>query len=308
MKISIIGGGRFGKLLQKHLSTDNVVTIDQPQDSELVIFAVPNRNLEAAIAQWKPQISANAIVMDVGSVKEIPCQILQRYFPERVLGTHPLYGPDSAGESWQGHKAVFCRLQIDDTAYNQVKALFTNRGVTVLECTPQQHDAMMAKTQALVHFIGRALDGIQAQDISTPDYANLLKMMEKVTNDTWELFLDMQTLNPQAGAIRAEFVKKLLQVERQVTEQIAEQATELTQLRSQIDRVDDLIVALVGERLAIAKQIGRLKQQQATEVQDASRETQLYIRMHQLAQEYSVPLEVVAHLFDYLMGESRKLQ
>ncbi len=308
MKIGIIGAGRFGQLLQKHLSTDHVVTIDQPTGCALVIFAVPNRNLEAAIQQWKPQIDPGAIIMDVGSVKEVPCRILQQYFTENVVGTHPLFGPDSASESWNGHKVVFCRLSITDENYEQVKALFSSRGVTIIECTPQEHDQMMAKTQALVHFIGRALDGIQTQEISTPDYANLLKMMEKVTHDTWELFLDMQTLNPQAGMVRAEFVKKLLQVERQVTEHVAEQATDLTQLRAQIDRVDDLIVALVGERLAIAKQIGRLKQQQASAVLDTQRETELYIRMHQLSQTYHVPLEVVAHLFDYLMGESRKVQ
>lgn len=308
MKIGIIGAGRFGQLLQKHLSTDNVVTIDQPAGCELVIFAVPNRNLEVAIQQWQTQIDPTATVMDVGSVKEVPCQILQKYFPQNVLGTHPLYGPDSAGDSWEGHKVVLCRLQITDEKYDQVKQLFNSRGVHSIECTPVEHDQMMAKTQALVHFIGRALDGIQTQEISTPDYANLLKMMEKVTNDTWELFLDMQTLNPQAGVVRAEFVKKLLQVERQVTEHVAEHTSDLTQLRTQIDRVDDLIVALVGERLAIAKQIGLLKQQQASQVLDAQRETQLYIRMHQLSQQYNVPLEVVAHLFDYLMGESRKVQ
>lgn len=312
MRIGIIGAGRFGTLLQTHLSTDNTVTVDNPKDCELVVFAVPNRNLEAAIQQWKPQIDDKAIVMDVGSVKELPCQILQTQFTNPILGTHPLYGPDSAGESWQGHKAVFCRLRIDDQAYAQVKALFTSRGVTVFECTPQEHDTMMAKTQALVHFIGRALDGIQPQDISTPDYANLLKMMEKVTNDTWELFVDMQTLNPQAKPIRAEFVGKLLQVQKQVTQQVIQQTEELEVLRQEIDRVDDLIVSLVGERMTIAKRIGQLKKQakndQVKTVQDPQRETALFMRMHQLSQEHGVPLEVIAHLYDYLMAESRKVQ
>lgn len=308
MKIGVIGNGRFGKLLLKHLSTNHQVTIDAPQGCNLVIFAVPNRNLEAAIAQWKPNINAQAIVMDVGSVKTLPCQILQAAFQQPTLGTHPLYGPDSAGESWQGHKVVMCRLTVTDEQFNLVQELFTSRGVEVIETTPEQHDHMMAQTQALVHFIGRALAGIEPQHISTPDYGNLLKMMEKVTNDTWELFLDMQTLNPMAADIRSGFMNKLLQVERQVSEQAAAQATDLAQLRKQIDQVDARIVALVGERLAIVKQVGRLKQAQATEVQDPKRETELYLRMHQLSIEHQVPLEVVAHLFDYLMGESRKVQ
>ncbi len=308
MRIGVIGNGRFGKLLLKHLSTDHEVTMDQPQGCALVIFAVPNRNLAAAIEQWKPHIDSSAIVMDVGSVKTLPCQILQQAFHQPVLGTHPLYGPDSAGESWQGHKVVMCRLAVTDAQYQTVRELFSSRGVEIIETTPEQHDHMMAQTQALVHFIGRALAGIEPQHISTPDYGNLLKMMEKVTNDTWELFLDMQTLNPKAAIVRSEFMNKLLQVERQVSEHAAAQATELAQLRQQIDQVDTRIVALVGERLAIAKQIGRLKQSLASEVRDPQRETELYLRMHQLSIEHQVPLEVVAHLFDYLMGESRKVQ
>src|SRR3990167_6712691 len=129
--------------------------MDNPAGCDLVIFAVPNRNLEQAIAQWKPLIPDAAIIMDVGSVKTKPCQILQKQFSKNIVGTHPLYGPDSAKESWQGHKVVFCRLKIDDESYRRVKDLFTSRGVTVYECSPEEHDQMMAKTQALVHFIGR---------------------------------------------------------------------------------------------------------------------------------------------------------
>src|SRR3989338_5452487 len=121
MHIGIIGAGRFGTLLQKHLSTDNTVVMDNPAGCDLVIFAVPNRNLEQAIAQWKPLIPDAAIIMDVGSVKTKPCQILQKQFSKNIVGTHPLYGPDSAKESWQGHKVVFCRLKIDDESYRRVK-------------------------------------------------------------------------------------------------------------------------------------------------------------------------------------------
>ena len=304
MNIGIIGAGRFGTLLQKHLATDNIVTMDNPSGCDLVIFAVPNRNLEQAIVQWKRHIPETAIVMDVGSVKTKPCQILQTHFANNVLGTHPLYGPDSAGDSWQGHKVVFCRLNIDDESYRRVKDLFTSRGVTISECTPEEHDQMMAKTQALVHFIGRALTGLEPQDIATPDYANLLKMMEKVTNDTWELFYDMQTLNPYAEPVRKNFLKKVEQLDHDIDRH----GESLSTYRAQIDAIDEAIVRLVGERFTLAQQIGKVKQDSGQAVQDSKRETELFLRMNQLAQHYSVPLEVVVHLYDYLMDESRKLQ
>ena len=225
MNIAIIGNGRFGALLCSHLDRDNDVQVfDVAHDksavakAELVIFAVPNRVLAEAVAEVQPHVRQQAVVMDVGSVKTIPCQILQDNFSSNVLGTHPLFGPDSAGESWQDHKMVFCKLNIADDRYAKVKELFTGRGVKAIECTPEEHDRMMAKTQALVHFIGRALDGSEPQEISTPDYANLLHMMEKVTNDTWELFVDMQNLNPYAAVERQQLLENLTILQNKIEE------------------------------------------------------------------------------------------
>lgn len=226
MKIGIIGQGRFGSLLTKHLRTNNQVTsvdrdaatpdVDALKGCELIIFAVPNRELAEVVKYYKSYIAETAIVMDVGSVKVKPCQLLESEFTHNVLGTHPLFGPDSAGDSWEGQKMVFCKLHIDDQPYQRVKDLFVSRGVQAIECTPDEHDRMMAKTQALVHFIGRALTGIQPQEIATPDYANLLKMMEKVTNDTWELFFDMQHLNPYAEEVRKDFLAKAHDLEQKI--------------------------------------------------------------------------------------------
>lgn len=304
MRIGIIGAGRFGTLLQTHLATDNTVQMDDPQGCDLVIFAVPNRSLEQAIQQWKLQISTTAIVMDVGSVKTKPCAILQKHFSNNVLGTHPLFGPDSAGDSWQGRKMVFCKLACSDTVYTVVQKLFTDRGVLVIECTPAEHDQMMAKTQALIHFIGRALTGLEPQQIATPDYDHMLQMMQKVTNDTWELFYDMQTLNPYAESIRKNFLKKIESLDKDIDRH----DEPLVTYRAQIDAIDEAIVRLVGERFTLAKQIGEVKQDSGQPVQDSKRETELFLRMNKLSQQYNVPLEVIIHLYDYLMGEARKVQ
>lgn len=314
MNIAILGNGRFGTLLQQHLHTDHTVTMFAQtdnkapvRDADLIILAVPNRALEQAVLEIKPHVAEHAIVMDVGSVKVKPCEILLRQLQRNVVGTHPLFGPDSAHDSWQGHKVVMCRLQINDADYARVQQLFTSRGVTIFECTPAEHDQMMAKTQALVHFIGRALTGLQPQDIATPDYANLLRMMAKVTNDTWELFYDMQTLNPFAHTVRNDLVRKLLALHYDIITQAAVQPI-LPELREQIDQIDETIVALVAQRLALVQQVGQVKRAEQTTVQDPKRETEIFLRLHNLAQTYHVPLEIVTHLYDYLMSESRKVQ
>lgn len=226
MNIGIIGIGRFGQLLHKQLSLKHRVftfteqqSKEQLQQCELVIYAVPNRALERAIIQTKNYIHQDAIVMDVGSVKTMPCKMLAQYFSDNVLGTHPLFGPDSASTTWRNHKMVFCRLNISDSKYQAVKTIFTDLGINAINTTPEEHDRTMAQTQALVHFIGRALTGLTEQTIATPDYENLLAMMQKVTNDTWELFFDMQKLNPYAASVRRDFIKQLQELELKITQQ-----------------------------------------------------------------------------------------
>ncbi|MDP3970386.1 MAG: prephenate dehydrogenase [bacterium] len=227
MNIGIIGAGRFGKLLAEQLENDNKIFLfdklddkDELESCNLVIYAVPNSLLQDVINETKEFIQSDAIVMDVGSVKIKPCAVLQEAFGENILGTHPLFGPDSASDSWEGHKMVFCKLNIPDDQYNKVKELFISRGVKAIECSPEEHDKMMAKTQALVHYIGRALSGIKEQEISTPDYANLLRMMEKVTHDTWELFYDMQNLNPYAKLEREKFSKNIAELEEKINQEL----------------------------------------------------------------------------------------
>lgn len=314
MRIVILGKGRFGTLLQQHLQTDNTVQMFEKQDdkavvreADLVILAVPNRSLEAAVKEIQPFVTPRAIVMDVGSVKVRPCQILLKHLQQNVLGTHPLFGPDSARDSWQGQKMVFCRLRIEDEPYRRVQEIFRKLGVTVIESTPEEHDRIMAQTQALVHYIGRALIGLQPQEISTPDYSNLLYMMEKVTNDTWELFYDMQTLNPFAESVRHDFVRKLHALEYDIVQNSTAQPT-VEELRQHIDRTDETIVALVGQRFELAKMIGQMKHDEHSAIQDPKRETEIFLRLRQLADTYHIPLEVVTHLYDFLMNESRKVQ
>ncbi len=202
---------------------------------------------------------------------------------------------------------VFCRLRIDDVAYGRVKQLFTARGVKVIECTPKEHDQIMARTQALVHFIGRALVGLTAQEISTPDYVNLLQMMTKVTNDTKELFYDMQTLNPYAADMRDDLLRKLFTLQFDCITNAAEPLT-LPDLRDRIDWIDEMLVALVGQRLVLAKTIGEQKHEAGSSIQDPRRETEIFLRLNNLAQTHNVPLEVVTHIYDFLMDQSRQLQ
>lgn len=55
------------------------------------------------------------LIVDVLSVKEHPRNVLLQLLPEEcdILCTHPMFGPDSARDSWRGQTFVFERTRID---------------------------------------------------------------------------------------------------------------------------------------------------------------------------------------------------
>ncbi|MFA5995946.1 MAG: chorismate mutase [Patescibacteria group bacterium] len=98
---------------------------------------------------------------------------------------------------------------------------------------------------------------------------------------------------------------KIALTDKQVS---AETQNELDKLRQGINKIDEQIVKNIAERFNIVQQIKQYKQQHSLSVQDVNREEQLLLRVAALAQQYQLPVEFVAHLFDVIMQQSRQQQ
>lgn len=232
--IGLIGYGRFGHLTVQHLATDfKVVVHTRDTDKEadvaaaggrmvgleavcrqkIVILCVPISAMQATLRQIAPLLAAGTTVVDVCSVKIYPTQWMDALLPENVeiLATHPMFGPDSAVASLQGHKIVLCPQRIDPQRYLKIKAWLVGRGLWVIETSPDQHDRQIAVSLAMTHFIGRALAefGAFPMDIDTEGYKRLLHILEVVNNDTWQLFEDMNRFNPYARSKRTAFLQAM---------------------------------------------------------------------------------------------------
>ena len=158
--------------------------------------------------------------MDVCSVKVLPAKWLQAYLPQEieVMATHPMFGPDSAKNGLKGLQWVLCPLRISDQTLNNVTQILNKLELEIIETTPEDHDQQTAVSLALVHFIGRGLEelGLQKQKISSLGFDRLLKVNETVTNDSWQLFLDMQQYNPYTKKMRKRFIKALKKVNKKI--------------------------------------------------------------------------------------------
>jgi len=240
MTIGIIGFSRFGQLLAKILKPYAEVYVcnrsDKSQEArELgVKFATLEEVCRAdwvfvsvAIGATKAMIKAiaslvkkGALVMDVCSVKVRPAQWLVDYLPPEVeiMATHPMFGPDSAKDGAKGLQWVLCPLRISAARLKEAKDILNKLEVKIIETTPAKHDRATAVSLALVHFIGRGLEefGFGDQEIKTMGFERLRKVNETVTNDSWQLFLDMQHYNPYTKEIRKKFILALKRVNKKI--------------------------------------------------------------------------------------------
>jgi prephenate dehydrogenase len=234
--IGIIGFGRFGELTARYLSRDCEVVVysRSPKTDEIaaagaspgtladacgqdtVILCVPISAMSATLRQIAPLLRGDALVVDVCSVKVQPVQWMESLLPTTVsiLPTHPLFGPDSAAKSLSGCKIVLCPGRLDPGRYAQIKTWLAQKGLIVIETTPEAHDRKIAVSLTLTHFIGRALAefGAAELDIDTEGYKRLMHILGVVQHDTWQLFKDMNDFNPYARKQRIDFIQAMASI------------------------------------------------------------------------------------------------
>jgi hypothetical protein len=70
----------------------------------------------------------------------------------------------------------------------------------------EEHDQLAAKSQGLTHFIGRLLEKVNFEPTSIDSLGTkkLLEVKDQTVNDTWELFIGLQTYNPYTKDMRIE--------------------------------------------------------------------------------------------------------
>lgn len=240
MRIGIIGFGRLGALLTRHFAGEHDIKVYDTRRvarrvralgaeaapladvcrQELVVPCVPIAEFEPLLRRIRGLLRADALVVDVCSVKEHPVRVMKRLLPRSVdiLATHPNFGPDSAADSLSGRQIAVCKVRISAARYALVRRAFERKGLKLVEMTPREHDRRMASSLVLTHFIGRGLleYGAKPTGIDTEGYKRLLRILQTVQNDSIQLFRDMNRYNTFAPAMRRRLLAALARVDRKV--------------------------------------------------------------------------------------------
>lgn len=242
MQIGIIGFGNFGKLMAKHLVesgfdilVNDVIdktaeckeigarfsSIEDTCKSRVIILAVPMESLEKMLENIKSKVSKDTLVLDVCSLKMFACESMKRILSTdvEIIGTHPLFGPQSAPKCINGMKIALVNVSAREETFLKVKEFCEGLGLKVIVTTAEEHDKQMAVSQALTHFIGQTAKAMNLErvELSTKTFDDLMKIIDIIKNDTPALFNNMQTMNPFAKKSREEFVKEAEKLNSQLT-------------------------------------------------------------------------------------------
>jgi len=228
-EVGIIGFGAFGQLIARHVGPHfrlcahdpapglqvvadqyrvALASLEQAARCPIVVLAVPVASIQAVVHSIAPLLRRGALVLDVGSVKTIPADIMRRSLPGHVdvVATHPLFGPQSARNGIAGLKIAVCPVR--GRRCGRVAAFFRKRlKLDVILTTPEAHDREAAVVQGLTHLVAKvlvAMDPLPSR-MTTRSFEHLLQATDMVRHDAPEVFDAIERLNPFAADVRRRF-------------------------------------------------------------------------------------------------------
>lgn len=238
MTVGIIGLGRFGTLAAKIMSRYfdvvaydikplkmpkriKLVALEVAAAQDIVILAVPIREMKYVLKRISPFVKNGSLVCDVCSVKEKPVEWMKKYLPAYVsiLGTHPLFGPDSVSKNFTGNEIIVTPVRVSKSKLFIIEKALKKAGLNVYKISPEEHDRAIATTQTLLHFIARGF-------LKLPEYKNIPEtkshktvkgIFDTLNKDTIELFEDINRYNRFALKVRSKFIAELKELNSKVT-------------------------------------------------------------------------------------------
>lgn len=331
-RIGLLGYGRFGaalatlleerghgwrcwdpiaRLPEAHAASDVDSLLAQ---SDLIIVAVPVGAFETVLRDLKPRLHGRHQVMDVGSVKLIPCRLMDEVLGEEIghVGCHPLFGPLSIARA-EPLRTVVCPSPRHPSTAHLARELFVSIGSEVHEQDPAGHDQHMALTHAMAFFIARGLLDLGVVDDlrwTPPSFAALAASIAAVRADAGHLFHAIQRENPYAAATRGRLIEALGNIDRQLATasartDAAEPAIPDGGLPSPvpgetlelIDELDLELIALLQRRCELSARADRASPASDTAAPDAGREAALLYERGRWAELRGLPAEPMRAVF-----------
>ncbi|GFP96240.1 arogenate dehydrogenase 2 chloroplastic [Phtheirospermum japonicum] len=232
LKIAIVGFGNFGQFLGKAFvrqghtvyahSRSNYHSAAQSigaaffsdlhdlceQHPDVILICTSILSTETVLRALPLQrLRRNTLFVDVLSVKEFPKDMFLQVLPSHfdILCTHPMFGPESGKNSWEGLPFVFDKVRIgdEDSRINRADTfldIFRKEGCAMVEMSCAEHDKYAAGSQFITHTMGRILEKLllESTPINTKGYETLLNLVENTSSDSFDLYYGLFMYNKNA--------------------------------------------------------------------------------------------------------------
>lgn len=238
--LGLVGVGSFGAFAAQHLAPHfDLVLHDATLDAgllaqrlgartgdlvaaagcDIVILAVPVQRLRDALVSVAPHLRPDALVLDVASVKIKPTEAMRDLLPPTVslVGTHPLFGPQSGKDGIAGLNVAVCEIR-GGRGPEVARFCAERLGLRVSQTTPEAHDREAAYVQGLTHMLAKivvALD-LPPMRFQTRTYELLQQMIEMVRYDSDELFRAIERENPFSEEAKRRFFAAAKELEEKI--------------------------------------------------------------------------------------------
>lgn len=131
--------------------------------ADLVLVATPPQTIPAIFRALGKDLPPRTMVTEIASVKGEIAALGKALFGHRYVGSHPLVGSEQQGFQaakatlFRGARCVLTPLDKgDDQTLAVLRRFWSALGCEVLEMSPQEHDARLAKTSHLPHLLAYA--------------------------------------------------------------------------------------------------------------------------------------------------------
>ncbi|KAF8086038.1 hypothetical protein N665_0636s0010 [Sinapis alba] len=232
LKIGIVGFGNFGQFLAKTMVkqghtvlaysrtdyTDAAAKLGVSYFSDLddlfeehpeVVLLCTSILSTGKVLKSLPfqRLKRSTLFVDVLSVKEFPRNSFLQTLPQDfdILCTHPMFGPESGKNGWNGLSFVFDKVRIgmDDRRTSRCDSfldIFAREGCSMVEMSCAEHDWHAAGSQFITHTVGRVLEklSLESTPVDTKGYETLLKLVENTAGDSFDLYYGLFLYNPNA--------------------------------------------------------------------------------------------------------------
>lgn len=226
--VGLFGFGGFGQLIAQQLAPHVELSIHDPYTSvfggvslaeaaqcDVVILAVPVSEIRTICEDIADFLKPGAVVVDVGSVKLAPIADMVECLPDhiQIVGTHPLFGPQSAAQGVAGHKLTLCPVR--GKAWRSIRVFLQRQlKLDVITCQPEDHDREAAMVQGLTHLIAKVLSdmGPLPTRMTTASFELISKAVEMVKDDPPSVLNAIEGANPFAAEVREGFFRRAEQL------------------------------------------------------------------------------------------------